>query len=217
MRSAPDIEPVDKPPNPVGVPMPAAEVATGRSSRSARALNSPHSASASAGTPITRKVIPTIVPPSSPSAGIASEVFDAISVVAPVPAKKSPHPKVAHPNVPVSRGPRSRLHGGVPRRRKSAPPISPAKTPPTISRIAVSIPSGHSRAISNGWLPEAQVPTSSSSTSLTLNSTVPPMNSAAPKVTLSRNPTCVPRGSVAQAPASVASSVSSCPGVARSS
>ena len=48
------------------------------------------------------------------------------------------------------------------------------------SSMSVPVPSGHGRAISYGWLPDAHVPVSRSSISFTLKRTSEPRKSPAP-------------------------------------
>jgi hypothetical protein len=170
------------------MPLAVAVIAGGRSSRPRGLLSSPATAIRRAGTPITRKVPPTMMPPSLPplESWIAWLVSEAISEVAPVAVKKSPQAKTPKLKLP-NRPPRpSRSQGGSPRKAKIAAPISPAKIPAISRRMSVPVPAGQGCEIWYGVLPEAHVPVSSSETSLTLNSTIPPENSPSPSGALIR-------------------------------
>src|SRR5829696_2833389 len=176
-------------PPPPRPPIPAFAVAVaGPSSRLPRPLRRRHSESSRAGTPISRKVPPTITPPSWPplESWIAWSVRDTISDVAPVAAKKSPHansPKLK--SLPLLSG-LSLSHGGSPRNAKIPAPIKPPKIPATSSRMSVPVPEGQGWEIWYGVFPEAHVPVCSKATSFTLKRTIPPTNMASPSGALIR-------------------------------
>ncbi len=113
-------------------------------------------------------------------------VSDAISEVAPVAAKKSPQAKTPKLKLLALLIGRSLSQGGSPRKAKIPAPIRPPKIPAISSRMSVPVPDGQGWAIWYGVFPEAQVPVSSSETSLTLKSTMPPMNIASPSGALIR-------------------------------
>ncbi len=145
---------------------------------------------------MTRNVAPTMIPPSSPplESWIASFVSEAISEVAPVAVKKRPQAKTPKLKLPKRLRLPDRAQGGSPRRAKIAAPIRPPKIPTISSRMSVPVPEGHFCTTRYGVLvPDAQVPVSSSETSLTLKRAMPPKNNASPSGALSRYPIS-PRG-----------------------